>query len=446
MSFGRKDLSHTHPSSLQPSGYSVNFSFSVSMNRDLLLKVLRARFNLQGLRDLSFALRIDYDALEGDEKLTKSLALLLYCERNNQFQRLIDEVTRLHPNPTANLPIGDDTPRDIEQDALSTLANNPPTQVVAAAALCTDSLDRVRSAIQALADYKDIHDRIHMIETVYKVLLWNAADFPSQSVVVRMFRRHADELITAHTEIRKALGFQTFLADGYDTSLWLPMLDAACGLIDAAVTRRDPSTLNQGISKLRRVVQLTMDDLNGRMTTHARAIDLRATIRYMRQLHAAIQSVWSSLNLLVLLGNATESLTGLETNLTAQTSAHNRWQNVRRRLWEFELDLDGSPGVWPGTWSVTRDDARALLGPLNGLAEKLHARVEAVEAGLAAGRTPGELLSDYIAFRDGFDIEFRSVDHRLKSLCDDPIAFDAGTTPVLALLRVPADLKPRHDL
>jgi len=68
----------------------------VGNDRSLLIKIDQC-FNDNDIRNLCFALEIDYEHLAGDEKLSKIRELILYCERHALTNKLLKECKKQRP-------------------------------------------------------------------------------------------------------------------------------------------------------------------------------------------------------------------------------------------------------------------------------------------------------------------------------------------------------------
>lgn len=53
------------------------------------------RVNIEGLRELCFRVSVDFDNLKGESKRAKIIALVDYCDKRGELERLMQEVRRL---------------------------------------------------------------------------------------------------------------------------------------------------------------------------------------------------------------------------------------------------------------------------------------------------------------------------------------------------------------
>ncbi|MCP5101454.1 MAG: hypothetical protein GY943_38400, partial [Chloroflexi bacterium] len=62
-----------------------------------LLKQMHPHFNVDELRQLCFALSIEYEDIPGDTRMAKVQALIAYCLRHNQLPQLEAQLRDLRP-------------------------------------------------------------------------------------------------------------------------------------------------------------------------------------------------------------------------------------------------------------------------------------------------------------------------------------------------------------
>jgi integrase len=66
--------------------------------RKHLFESLRLLFSIEDLRQLCFALNIDYESLSGDTKEAKARALVQFCENRGKLGDLYDAIREARPN------------------------------------------------------------------------------------------------------------------------------------------------------------------------------------------------------------------------------------------------------------------------------------------------------------------------------------------------------------
>jgi hypothetical protein len=65
-------------------------------------KILTDQFNDSELRNLCFELAIDYEDLNGSNRLDKARELVAYCNRHGRFQDLMNQIRLLRPHLFGN--------------------------------------------------------------------------------------------------------------------------------------------------------------------------------------------------------------------------------------------------------------------------------------------------------------------------------------------------------
>nr|WP_139088712.1 hypothetical protein [Oscillochloris trichoides] len=81
-----------------PNTAQSEYSPSPQIYRVRLREILITYFNDEELRNVAFAMGIDYENLSGTSKSGKARELIAYTERHNYFQDLVRLVWHLRPN------------------------------------------------------------------------------------------------------------------------------------------------------------------------------------------------------------------------------------------------------------------------------------------------------------------------------------------------------------
>lgn len=69
-----------------------------SSRRVLILEIIEHRCSLEDLRNLTFYLGLEYDAVPGDRKMAKARALITHYERRDDLDFLVSQLLRIRPD------------------------------------------------------------------------------------------------------------------------------------------------------------------------------------------------------------------------------------------------------------------------------------------------------------------------------------------------------------
>ncbi len=279
----------------------------------------------------------------------------------------------------------------------------------------TPYFQAARDKIEALGDYKQLHDRLHQLQfQVYNVLVVEARRFPEDEVAADNLLTYQETLRDIVEDVRKLLERPSFT--GRERA-WLGRLVEAQAALGTALVQRAVEPLRQAIRLLRRVLVREPSLINRSLSeaAHLVGMDVGPT-----RLHAVLPAyaqllgskrfgLWETQ--IARLGIATESMDQL-------VKEHDQWQAVIDLLWPLESafarDLGEFADAWPDLCILVSE---LLAGKTEQWATDLRHR--AGEISTALGQ------QDMVTLRRAFSLYqrranlcFFQVDTQLREACE----------------------------
>ncbi len=119
-----------------------------------LREIIKTYFNDSELRDLCMDLGIDYDSLGGNKKSDKARELVLFLDRHQRTNNLINSIRKLRPHIGLN----------VQKLAINVFESDDPQLHQ-----LTDLLQQVRQYNERLAEWKELHNRMNNILLAYDI-------------------------------------------------------------------------------------------------------------------------------------------------------------------------------------------------------------------------------------------------------------------------------------
>lgn len=302
--------------------------------------------------------------------------------------------------------------------ALSELMNLPEART-AVINFRTD-FEGVTSRIDVLADYKQVHDLLHVLESQCFASLQQAAkDFPAdtQSVDIAM---DAELTLQQTLDACKALMERpTFVTNEL---VWVQDLAKAQIALKEAVDKEDAEKLRNAQWLINRVVAIQPSQINTRLNEVARSLLLSALVSAMTRIHENLGTLAMDKDRLQEFVEGAYSLAKLDNNLTELVKAHDDWQAIMLEFRRIESSLVGDAEAmelkmsWPyllpqleplyktaatEEWSTALDEDCVRLG-------------EAI-----AGNNPVRMNRFFHRLEQRCRNRFYVIDVDLRRLCED---------------------------
>ncbi len=286
--------------------------------------------------------------------------------------------------------------------------------------------------LDAVADYKDLHDQLHQLQFhCYVPLVQEAPRFPTDD--------HALDILTASLMDLEGIAIQLNQVVSRSSlpkreTDWIGEVSVAQTNWHTAIDQLDSSQLRRVINRLRSLLAIQPSRINARLNQAAGSLRLQALVVALSQVSNHLQSLQLDADQVSQFQSGLAALSQLEQNLTALVDDHDRWQEIEVELWRLEGSLAQDASELELTWPDLKVKSDALCGATGvEWAATLRKEGESLTAALAGGN-PVAIKRAFTGYRRRASNRFFQVDADLKSLCGELRKVGAPLSTVLRMM------------
>ena len=405
------------------------------------------------LRTFCFHLDINYNLLIGEHMGQKTTSLLQTVLRENKLAQLLAlcrqeypdepwEQTEAEERAEEERAQGGDTlgmvlpqgkaGQSVERglEALSELMRLPEAQS-AVIAFRTD-FEAVVNQIDIMADYKEVHDLLHILEfRCHKTLSQAAQTFPDDNLSI-------DTIMEAEftlQQIMQTLGELNQRATFTGNELgWTQDLIRSQTHLTAALDQEDIQGLSRAIWLIGRIVSIQPSQINIRLNAVARTLRLATLVTAMTNIHEALADLNLDEERLDQFVQGAYALDDLKNELDDLIETHDDWQAIVMEFKRIETSLLHDPIELEMSWP----DLKLVLESLYDdqqpeWTDTLRDDVERLSEALAGGN-PVRVKRFFRRLDRRAGDHFYRVDIDLRRLCEDLRRVGAPLDTILEIL------------
>lgn len=289
-----------------------------------------------------------------------------------------------------------------------------------------------REQVDALGDYKDLHDLLHRLQFhCYNGLTQAAPHFPDDEMALDNLN---DYLLTLEGIIAELKQVAARPSAPQQDIQWVEEVTAARADLSTAIDKLDDKQLKRVIWRLNRLLTVQPSRINTLLNQAARTLRLP-------ELTQALAKVCENLTTLDLdpekvgqFQTGVETLANLDKGLAVLIGDHDRWQAIdvelRRLEASFEQDFVELEMSWP--------DLKAKAEPLYlGLTDEWGVAMKKESDGLdeaLAANNPPKVKRSFRNYRRRAGDRFYRVDVDLKALCSELRKIGGPLASVLGMI------------
>lgn len=298
-------------------------------------------------------------------------------------------------------------------------------------------LTQLMDDVDALANYKALHDYLHTIQLRhYPRLVDNVKRIRTDPLAVEEIETHIYNLQDICHNARKAAGaLPEKAALRAEETEWVTMLETSIADLRKAVENLDDQDAARAVRSLRQIIRAQPFRVNTRLTLTAENLPLERLIETLKQV-IAIKAIPGNGVTTTNLENALGSLQNLLPQLRGRVAEHKQWQAVDNDFWaaaEFvEKGTPESIEEFHQLWPAAKSSVEALWGVDP---EADWAKTAQKLADLVTNDLPNHIDSariNFRRFRNAALDHFYQVDKALKSQCEAILAIRAPLRSLLS--------------
>ncbi len=304
--------------------------------------------------------------------------------------------------------------------ALNELLEEP--EVRAALAAFHAVFEGADRRIRRMADYKDLHDRLHDLQMrCYAPISSASRQFPGAGTKAQLQL----DAITLRGEIRKireVAGRET-LAD--EELSWIEEVVEAADTLEQGLEQTDPDKVQLAARRLRQVVHTQPTWVDTMLVQSARELDLPQLVSKLGEVSRTLEQVGAEPDQRGWVESGTQELGRLDESLSQARLRHREWQRVENGLQMLEVTLGQPWEEVARAWQVVSTRIAKLWVVGEAWSEQLQASGKLLQQAIDA-RNESETVVFFSGFRTFATDRFYQVDKDLKRLCDQiaPIGRD----------------------
>lgn len=315
--------------------------------------------------------------------------------------------------------------------ALTDLMSAPEART-AVIAFRTD-FEAIASQIDILADYKQLHDLLHVLETqCFNTMQQASKLFPDDETAV-------DTIMDAELTLQQTVDAFKLLAARPSfaaTELaWVQDLGRAQTTLTEALDGQDAEKLRRTLWLINRVVAIQPSQINTRLNAFARTLRLASLVTAMTGIHENIAKLAMDETRLQEFIQGAYGLSRLNNTLGQLIEAHDAWQSIMLELRRVGLSLDQDPLEMEMSWPDLRPllEARYTPHPDQEWATALQEDCDRLGEAIAGGN-PVRVNRFFRRLEQRARNRFYVVDVDLRRLCEDLRRVGQPLAAVLKLL------------
>jgi hypothetical protein len=270
--------------------------------------------------------------------------------------------------------------------------------------------------IHKVGDFKDLHDRLHLLQLqCYSPILSARRDFP-QGVTPKQLRTDSRKLGRLIDQLRAIVRTRTLDASDFP---WIEeQLEIARLVLDEAIKESSSAKLETAIGTLTEVMQLQPTIINSLLLGAVRDLDLPTLHSKLQQVSMTLQTLGADDNQLTWFNRGVTQLNVLDTELKAQMRNHRAWQAVENNLRLVEAALNKTFEELEASWQVLQMKIAVVC---EGVTDDWAKDLEDARKQLADSiktKTYSSVFVDFTDFQTLAGDRFFNVDKKMKELCE----------------------------
>lgn len=324
------------------------------------------------------------------------------------FSRLID-------NRLFSVPPGPQVEQGFK--ALAELINSSP-EIRASASESRTDFETACQQIIRLANYKDLHDLLHVLQfDFYALVISPAGRFPDDETAEDELLVHETKLDEIVNDLRKILERP---AVNPSEKLWAQKIENAQKNFTQAIEQSDPVLLKRSLDNIKFVIGNQPTKINGLLTEAARALHLDVLIAVLKNLNQLVQTLDHGSAVSVQFEDGLKNLDFLNVDLNAQVAAHDHWQAVENELRGLEGSIEKDLlDELKSSWLDVKTTALELYRDIEEYwARKLIEDSAALDQAILDDN-PKRIKQAFRKYRSRIGRRFFDVDTNLKELCGE---------------------------
>jgi hypothetical protein len=273
--------------------------------------------------------------------------------------------------------------------------------------------------LDAVADYKDLHDQLHHLQFhCYAPLVQEAPRFPNGDHALDILTGCLWNLEDIVTQLKQVASRSSLPRSETD---WIDEVSAAQTDLGTTIDQPDARQLRRVISRLRSLLAQQPAHINTLLNQMARSLRLQDLIAALSKIANHLSSLNLDADRVGEFQTGLAAFNQLEQSLTALIDDHDGWQKIEDDLWRMEGSLAQDTSELELTWFDLNLKAKtdALCGATNvEWAAALRKKSESLTAALTDG-APTAIKGAFNSYRRGVSTHFFQVDGDLKFLCGE---------------------------
>ncbi len=315
--------------------------------------------------------------------------------------------------------------------ALYDLMQHSPEVRHAMVAFQTD-FQAARQQLDAVADYKDLHDLLHQLQFFcYAPLVQELPRFPNDDHALEILADgllNLEGIVTQLNQMTSRSSLPTRETD------WIGEVSTAQADWRTAIDQLDSSQLRRVINRLRNLLATQPSRINMRLNQAASSLRLQALVTALTQVSNHLPSLQLDADQVSQFQSGLAALSQLEQNMAALVDDHDRWQEIEVELWQLEGSLAQDASDLELTWPYLKKKSDGLCAGTDvEWAATLRKEGESLTAALADHKSDA-IRRAFTSYRRRASNRFFQVDVELKTLCGELGKVGAPLSVVLRMI------------
>jgi hypothetical protein len=315
--------------------------------------------------------------------------------------------------------------------ALHDLMERSPDVRNAVIAFQTD-FTAARDQVDALSDYKDLHDLLHRLQfQCYSGVTQAATRFPGDEIALDNLTDYLLTLEGIVAELRQVAERPTAPKQEME---WLEEVAAARAELSEAIEKLDDKQLKRVIWRLNRLLAVQPSRINTLLNQAARAMRLPALTQTLSEISNNLAALDLDAEKVGQFKTGVEALSNIGRALTALVEDHDNWQDIDVELRRLEVAIDQDLVELEMSWPDLKTKAAPLY---DGLTDEWAVAIKKEGEGLneaLAANNPVKIKRAFRSYRRRAGDRFYRVDVDLKTLCGELRKIGAPLASVLGMI------------
>jgi len=280
-------------------------------------------------------------------------------------------------------------------------------------------LEEIKTEIDRIADYKDVHDLLHQLQyACYNMIRREEPNFPDLAAL-EILGSYEMNMGTILVRLRAVEARQRIHASEL---AWIGDIENAQSLLQKAIdfTQPDGAALRKSSWLLMRVINRFPSVINQSLLREAHHLELETLLQTMQGIVPTAEDTSQDLRSVSQFVEGLDAIRELHRRLGALTREHDSWQKLELEFVQLDEMLETDPSFLDFAWKdLIVPLLENLLGedPDPGM-QRIQAARELLSNEIAAQNTP-RIKSSLSLLRRETGLQFFQVDVNLKSLCGE---------------------------